>query len=395
MSFQRKQLQHIITRLSEPRRFIQVLAGPRQVGKTTAARRAIAQLGRPGIVTSADDPGLPPNDWLTQIWNDARVEAAKASSTGAILLIDEIQKVPGWSNAVKALWDADTASGVNLQVVLLGSAPLLMGAGLTESLAGRFEVIRFPHWSLAEMRAAFGVSLDEFVLFGGYPGADALRSTPDRWAAYIRDAIIEPTIARDVLTMTRVDKPALFRQLFDLACGYSSQIITWQKLMGQLQDAGNTTTLAHYAELLRGAGMVAGLQKFSGSEHRKRGSSPKLQVFNTALVTAQSRLPVNTFRDDPIRWGRLVESTVGAHLVNAALDGSIDISYWREGDLEVDFIVRTPTATIAIEVKSSGRAATHAARAALQKRYQVDRFLIVDAASASLEEFLLTAPGSL
>ena len=197
------------------------------------------------------------------------------------------------------------------------------------------------------------------------------------------------------MTMTRIDKPALFRQLFDLACAYSSQIITWQKLVGQLQDAGNTTTLAHYTDLLRAAGMVAGLQKYSGSAQRKRGSSPKLQVFNTALVTAQSRLPVSSFREDPIRWGRLVESAVGAHLVNATLDGAIDVTYWREGDLEVDFVVRTPSSRIAIEVKSSGRTPSTTARAALHKRYQIDRFLVVDAANASLEEFLLTPPGAL
>jgi uncharacterized protein len=395
MSFQRKQLRHIVDRLNEPRRFIQVLAGPRQVGKTTAARGAMAQLGLPSIFAAADDPGLPPTDWLEQIWNDARVVARQSPPTGAVLLVDEIQKVPGWSNLVKALWDADSAAGINLKVLLLGSAPLLIGSGLSESLAGRFEVIRFPHWSLSEMQTAFGVTLDEFVLFGGYPGADALRPTPERWAAYIRDSIIEPTIARDVMTMTRVDKPALFRQLFDLACAYSSQIITWQKLVGQLQDAGNTTTLAHYTDLLRAAGMVTGLQKFSGSDQRKRGSSPKLQVFNTALVTAQSRLPVATFREDPIRWGRLVESAVGAHLVNATLDGTIDVTYWREGDLEVDFIVRTPRERIAIEVKSSGRTPSTTARAALRKRYEIDRFMVVDAGDASLEEFLLSSPGAL
>ncbi len=394
MSFQRKQLRTLCARLSEARKFINVLAGPRQVGKTTAARAAISQLAMPSIFAVADDPGLPHTDWLHDIWASART-LARNGGDGAVLVLDEIQKVPGWANTVKALWDADTASDTPLHIVLLGSAPLLVGAGLTESLAGRFEMLRFPHWSFAEMRGAFAVSFEEFVLFGGYPGADSLRATPDRWAAYIRDAIIEPTIARDVLTMSRVDKPALFRQLFDLACAYSSQIVTWEKLVGQLQDAGNTTTLAHYVELLAGAGMITGLRKYSGSVVRKRGSSPKLQVFNTALVTAQSRLPMQTFRDEPVRWGRLVESAVGAHLVNTAMDGRLEVMYWRERDDEVDFVMRTPTRTVAIEVKSSGRAPARTARIALQRKYAIDRFVVVGGEDISVEEFLLSAPESL
>ncbi len=395
MSFHRNQLQTLLTRLGEPRRFIQVLAGPRQVGKTTVAKAALARLEKPSRFATADVPGLRPAAWLRDVWLSARADARSALNVGAVLVLDEIQKVPGWAGIVKALWDADTAAAIPLQVVLLGSAPLLVGHGLTESLTGRFEMMRFAHWSFDEMRVAFGVTLDEYVLFGGYPGADGLRATPERWAAYIRDAMIEPTIARDVLTMTRVDKPALFRQLFDLSCAYSSQIVTWEKLVGQLQDAGNTTTLAHYVELLAGAGMITGLKKFSGSEYRKRGSSPKLQVFNTALVTAQSRLPLAAFRDDTARWGRLVESAVGAHLVNVAMDGSIDVTYWRERDDEVDFVVRTPTRTVAIEVKSSARGATHAARSALQRRYAIDRFIVVGGDDMSVEEFLLCAPGTL
>jgi predicted AAA+ superfamily ATPase len=394
MSFHRNQLETLITRLGEPRRFIQVLAGPRQVGKTTVAKAALAALARPARFATADDPGLRPAEWLKDVWSSARADARSAQG-GAILVLDEIQKVPNWSTIVKALWDADSAAATPLHVVVLGSAPLLVGQGLTESLAGRFELIRCVHWSFSEMREAFGVSVEEFILFGGYPGAEALRRTPERWAAYIRDAIIEPTLARDILTMTRVDKPALFRQLFDLACVYASQIVTWEKLVGQLQDAGNTTTLAHYVELLAGAGMITGLKKFSGSEQRKRGSSPKLQVFNTALVTAQSRLPITAFRDDPIRWGRLVESAVGAHLVNVATGGSIDVTYWRERDDEVDFVIRTPTRTIAVEVKSSSRGATPAARLALQRRYAIDRFLVVGGDDMSVEDFLLCSPDSL
>ena len=206
-------------------------------------------------------------------------------------------------------------------MVLLGSAPLLVEQGLSESLAGRFEVIRVPHWSLAEMRAAFGITLDEYIYFGGYPGAAPLIGDEARWRRYVLDALIETTISRDVLLLTRVDKPALLRRLFELGCRYSGQELSYTKMLGQLHDAGNTTTLAHYLELLAGAGLLTGLPKFSGNVVRRRGSSPKLQVLNTALATAQSGRSFADARADGEAWGRLVESAVGAHLANAAATG--------------------------------------------------------------------------
>lgn len=256
---------------------------------------------------------------------------------------------------MKRLWDEDTRSRLPLHVVLLGSAPLLIQQGLTESLAGRFEVIRVPHWSFAEMRAAFGFDLDKYLFFGGYPGGAALAYDPERWARYIKDSLIETTISRDVLLLTRVDKPALLRRLFELACRYSGQIVAYTKLVAELQDAGNTTTLAHYLELLSGAGVVTGLQKFSGSAVRQRASSPKLQVFNTALLTAQSGLgPDEALRDSEFR-GHLVESAVGAHLINASAQGLLETSYWRDKNREVDFVLKRGKTLTALEVKS-GRA---------------------------------------
>ena len=243
-----------------------------------------------------------------------------------------------------------------LHVVLLGSAPLLVEQGLSESLAGRFEVIRVPHWSLAEMRAAFGITLDEYVYFGGYPGAAPLIGDEARWRRYILDALVETTISRDVLLLTRVDKPALLRRLFELGCRYSGQELSYTKMLGQLHDAGNTTTLAHYLELLAGAGLLTGLPKFSGNVIRRRGSSPKLQVLNTALATAQSGRSFADTRADGEAWGRLVESAVGAHLANAAATGELELSWWREGDREVDFVLSGAGGLAAIEVKS-GRAA--------------------------------------
>jgi hypothetical protein len=272
-----------------------------------------------------------------------------------VLVLDEIQKLTGWSESVKRLWDEDTRSRRRLRVILLGSAPLLIPHGPSESLAGRFETLHLPHWSLAEMRSAFGWPVDQYVFHGGYPGAAPLIRNNSRWARYILDSLVETTISRDVLLLSRVDKPALLRRVFQLGCSYSGQILSYTKMLGQLQDAGNTTTLAHYLDLLAGAGMIVGLQKYAGQAIRQRGSSPKLQVLNTALMTAQTGRTLKEARRDPALWGRLVESAAGAHLTNAAAAGVCDLYYWRDRDREVDFVARTGQTLTAIEVKS-GRA---------------------------------------
>jgi hypothetical protein len=124
-----------------------------------------------------------------------------------------------------------------------------------------------------------------------------------------------------VLLLSRVDKPALLRRTFELACRYSGQVLSYSKMLGQRPDAGNATTLAHYLDLLAGAGLVTGLQKYAGDVARRRGSSPKLQVMSTALVTAPSGLTLAEARRDGEFWGRFVEPAVGAHLANAAANG--------------------------------------------------------------------------
>src|SRR5580704_16854531 len=265
----------LLKRLKEKRRFLQVLAGHRQVGKTTVVRQVMEASKIPAHYASADEPSLRDRTWLEQQWDVARLKA-RESKTGALLVLDEIQKVGDWPSVVKLLWDADTHSGVPLKVVLLGSSPLLIQSGLAESLAGRFEVIAVPHWSFTEMREAFGWTFEQYVFYGAYPGAAELIGAPERWRRYIQDSLIETTIARDILLLTRVDKPALLRRLFQLGCAYSGQILSYQKMLGQLQDAGNTVTLAHYLELLHGAGMVMGLSKYAYGQVRQRGSSPKL-----------------------------------------------------------------------------------------------------------------------
>ncbi len=384
-SYERAQGAVLAGRLAEPRRFIQVLAGPRQVGKSTLAQQVADRLELPVRYAGADEPMLRGGEWIAQQWEAARLALAPA---GAVLVLDEIQKIPGWSETVKRLWDEDTRARRPLRVVLLGSAPLLITQGLTESLAGRFEVIYLPHWSYGEMRTAFGWSLEQFVFHGGYPGAAPLVGDPERWARYVLDSLIETSISRDVLLLTRVDKPALLRRLFELACRYSGQVLSYTKMLGQLQDAGNTTTLAHYLELLSGAGMVCGLQKYAGDAARSRGSSPKLQVLNTALMTAMSGVTLTEARADREFWGRLVESAVGAHLANAALCGDCRLHYWREGNHEVDFIVQAGRRLTAIEVKSGRAPVAHPGTAAFSRAFKPQRSLLVGGDGIALEEFL-------
>jgi hypothetical protein len=386
-SFVRHQAATLAARLSEPRRFIQIVTGPRQVGKTTLVRQVLADIDRPHRFASADEPTLRDTAWMQAQWDAARLEAG-ARGAGAILALDEIQKIAGWSETVKRLWDEDTASGVPLHVVLLGSAPLLVQAGLVESLAGRFEQLRLPHWSFSEMRDAFGFSLDDFLFFGGYPGAAPITSDTDRWPRYLVDSLIETTISRDILLMKRVDKPALLRRMFELGCRYSGQILSYNKMLGQLQDAGNTTTLAHYLDLLSGIGMLTGIPKFAGQTVRQRGSSPKLQVYNTALMTAQSGLTPAEFRDDPELFGRLFESAVGAHLVNGRAEGQYEVFYWRDRNREVDFVVRAGKRLLALEVKSSRRRGSLPGLSAFSDAFSPDRTLLIGEDGVGLEEFL-------
>jgi len=386
--FERKQTDILLARLGEPRRFLQVVAGARQVGKTTLVEQALARLDIPSVFASADEPTLGDASWLAAQWDRARMTASAGGKAGAVLALDEVQKIPGWSETVKRLWDEDSRARRPLKVVLLGSAPLLMQQGLTESLAGRFEIVHVPHWSYGEMRAAFGFSLDQYLYFGGYPGAAPLIKDPPRWRRYLLDALIETTIARDVLLMTRVDKPALLRRLFELGCRYSGQVLSYTKMLGQLQDAGNATTLAHYLDLLAGAGMLTGLQKYTGQAVRQRGSSPKLQVLNTALMTAQSGLSPDEAKSDREFRGRLVESAVGAHLANAAAGGACELFYWRERSREVDFVVRVGRTVIAIEVKSGRAPASFPGLGAFAEAFKPKRTLLVGGDGISLEDFL-------
>ncbi len=389
--FKRATFQVLLKRVLEKRRFIQVLSGPRQTGKTTLARQVIGAFAGPAHYATADEPALKDRSWLEQQWETARHSVnTAAKGTGALLVLDEIQKIPDWSETVKRLWDEDTAGGSRLQVIILGSAAPLVQKGLGDSLAGRYEVTHITHWSLAEMREAFSFSLDQFIYFGGYPGAAQLIDDEERWSRYIRESLIEPTISRDILLMTRVDKPALLRRVFDLGCSYSGRVLSFQKMLGQLQDAGNTTTIAHYLDLLRSAGLIASLQKYAGQQVRRRASSPKLLALNTGLMTSASRTGFGGARKDTEYWGPLVETAVGACLVNGLIGTTAELYYWSRGDREVDFVICNGGKLVAIEVKSGLKKTRLPGMTAFADEFGVSRTLLVGANGIPLEEFLLT-----
>ncbi len=376
-------------RLEEPRRFIQVVTGPRQVGKTTAVRQICADSSIAWNYQTADIPSIRTLDWLAQQWESTRILAANSDHKTAVLVLDEIQKIPEWSGMVKKLWDEDTWNDCQVKVVLLGSAPLLMGSGLTESLAGRFEVIHLPHWTFSEMQEAFEFDLNQFLYFGGYPGAAPIISDLDRWRAYIRESLMEPSFSRDIMLLTRIEKPALMRQLFWLGCHYSSQILSYHKMLGQLHDAGNTTTLAHYLELLSKVGMMTGLQKYSGQSVRIRSSSPKLLVMNTALMSVECHKTMSQALSDTQFKGRLVESAVGAHLANAAAkEAGIRLFYWRENNHEVDFVVETHSTLTAIEVKSGQSRRSGSGMHMFSKKFAPTRMLLVGEGGIPIGDFL-------
>lgn len=386
--YQRPQLAILRSRLAEPKRFLQILAGPRQVGKTTLARQAMDGFAGEAHYASADLPATPNAEWIAQQWRLGRMLARKAP---ALMVLDEVQKIPRWSETVKSLSDEDAHDKRDLRVVLLGSSQFLMQRGLGESLAGRFELIRLPHWSFEEMHDAFGLSIEQYIFYGGYPGAAALIADPPRWRSYLLDAIIEPTLSRDVLQLARIDKPALLRRLFVLGCTYSAQILSYQKMIGQLQDVGNTTTLAHYLELLGGAWMLAGLDKFAGERVRARASSPKLLALDTALVSAHLTGDDAQARQDHELWGRLVETAVGAHLVNQSAPG-MRVHYWRERNMEVDYILTAPGRTLAIEVKTGRNKGTLPGLDAFARAHGASDRLVVGSGGIPLRDFLSSPP---
>ena len=391
--FERPHLQQVVKRIQEPRKFIQVILGPRQVGKTTLVNQLVQKYASESLVVSADAVDASNSFWLEQQWETSRIKLKQSGAKEFLLVVDEIQKINNWSETVKLLWDADTKNNVSLKVVVLGSSRLLIQQGLTESLAGRFETTFMSHWSYSEMHEAFDWNENQFVWFGGYPGAATLISDEQRWKNYVKDSLIETSISKDILMLTRVDKPALMKRLFELSCHYSGQILSFNKMLGQLKDAGNTTTLSHYLSLLSTAGLVTGIEKYSNNIIRKKSSSPKFQVYNTALINAQSNTSFEEAMGNPAFWGRLVESAVGAHLLNQAVSRDFALSYWREGNDEVDFVIEQKQ-LIGIEVKS-GSTENTSGMAAFKKKFNPDKILLIGNIGLTWQAFLQMKSGEL
>ncbi len=356
--YKRAEYQLIKKRIEEPRKFIQVVMGARQIGKSTVVKQVLKDLDAPYQLFSADNVPTTNSAWISDCWAAVRSLKESKDWESMILVIDEIQKISNWSEVVKKEWDDDTFHDRDIKVLLLGSSRVLLEKGLSESLAGRFEEIRMSHWSYPEMRDCFGFSLDQYLFYGGYPGAASLIDDDDRFSQYIQSAIIEATINKDILMDTPISKPALLRQTFELGAAYSGELLSMNKMLGSLQDAGNTVTLAGYINLLDESGLLCGLQKFCMDMARRRASIPKLQVYNNALKMVYSPLSFEQSILDRKSWGRTFESGIGAYLVSQAFVHRFEVFYWREKDAEVDFVLRKNGSVVAIEVKSNAEKRT-------------------------------------
>ena len=387
MSYRRLQFKTILQRINEPRSKLQVIVGPRQVGKSTLVGQVLDECPIPYESYSSDDVVGVTADWLSQLWESQRLKMVARGETKRLLVIDEVQKVNNWSETVKAEWDRDTREKRNLIVILLGSSRMLIEKGLTESLAGRFELIRMPHWTYTEMQDFFGWNLPQYVYYGGYPGAAQYIDDEKRWRIYVKDSLVEPSISKDALLDTKITKPQLLRQLFELGCSYSGEILSLTKMIAQLQDAGNVTTLAGYLHLLDECGLLCGLQKYAEDNARRYNSIPKYQVYNSALRSVYCDESFDEVIEDPKLWGRYVESAIGAHLVSQAGIVGYKVYYWRERNEEVDYILVRNRKKVAIEVKT-GRRTTNKGLTTFASSYKPHRSIVVGSGGLSIEEFL-------
>ena len=386
MEYKRSQFTEVLERMNEPRKFIQVLAGPRQVGKSTLIDQVLEKCALPHYLYNADGVDENDTDWIRRVWESARTQMDTRQQTEAILVIDEIQKIRRWSEIVKREWDADTRNRRQLKLFLLGSSRLMLRKGLTESLAGRFELIRLGHWTLQEMEDAFGLTLDEWIYYGGYPGSASLIKDMRRWRKYIKESLVAPAIEKDIIMTSNIYKPALMKQLFELGCSYSAELLSLTKALGQLQDVGNVTTLSSYLNILNQCNLLAGLQKYANDDARRYQSVPKFQVYNNALLTAYRGTTYDKDRIDPQIWGRWVESAVGSYLLGGAEDGGYKVYYWRERSDEVDYIIVSQGEAIALEVKS-GRRGMNSGLPKFCEKFHPKRALVIGTDGIPFKEF--------
>lgn len=392
--YKRAQFDELMSRLAKQRRKIQVIVGPSQVGKSTMVKQVLQETDIPNMFVSADCVARENTAWIGDAWDTARTRMNMGGHAEYLLVIDEVHKIDNWSEEVKKQWDADTFHDVNLKVVLLGSSRLLLKDGLTESLAGRYELIRMPHWSYREMHDAFGMDVGHYIFFGGYPGGAGLTGSEARWRRYIKDSIIAPAIERDILMTKTIYKPELMKQLFELGCTYSGEEISLTKLLGQLQDAGNVTTLANYLTTLNESQLLCALQKYANDNARRYNSIPKLCVYNTSLLSALRGASFERIYTSPVEWGRWVESAVGAHILNCAEEQDFKVYYWREGGKEVDFVLESRGQCVAVEVKS-GRRTKNAGLSEFSSRFHPKYSFVVGSGGVPVEELLEWNPGDL
>ena len=387
MDFRRQQYNTILNRLKEDRHCIQVIVGPRQIGKSTIVSQVLEKIDISYTFQTADNVTNTDNNWIETIWEDSRLKMNFSNSKEYLIVIDEIQKIANWSEAVKKQWDQDTREKRNIKVLILGSSRILIMKGLTESLAGRYELIRMGHWTYKEMHDAFGWNLQQYIYFGGYPGCANMIEDETRWRNYVKDSLIESAISKDAIMTSTIHKPALLRQLFELGCGYSSKLLSLNKMLGQLTDAGNVTTLSNYLQLLEECNLLCGLKKYAVDEARKYNSIPKYQVYNPALHTVYAGQSFEQAITDSKKWGCWVENAIGAHLVNNADIYDYNVYYWRERDDEVDFVIDHNGITVAIEVKS-GHRTTNKGLGIFREKYNPHRAFVVGSEGLSVEDFL-------
>lgn len=352
MLYERQQLSILKDRMAEPRRRIQIIMGPRQVGKSTLVGQFADGTNVSFDLFSADGVNRYDTQWIPAHWQQARMKMDQNEESEHILIIDEIQKILGWSEQVKKEWDTDTRQKRNLKVILLGSSRILLEKDLNESLEGRFETIKMGFWEWQEMRDAFGFTMQEYIYFGGFPGLAPDIKDEDRWRSLMEDTIITPILTRDILEIEEIRNPALLRQVFELACIESAREFSLTKMQGTM-NRGTVPTIKTYLNILDQTMTVKPIQKYSPSPVKEKNSVPKMQVYNSAF---RNRYGLYTFKEavmDATEWGRQVESAVGAFLSNRSILDGFDLLYWRdEKKKECDFVLKKGQALVAIEVKS-------------------------------------------
>lgn len=338
---------------------LMVVLGPRQVGKTTTILKYLEEYHRHNsIYVSADAVFNSGAQWLIEQWTRAVLEKK-------LLVIDEIQKCENWSETIKMLYDKSKKEKKLVQCILLGSSSLQIQKGLSESLTGRFRLIRVYHWNFAESKLGYGLSFEQYLKIGGYPGSYVFKGSD--WESYLKHSIVSTVIEKDILQYQNVKSPALFKQAFEILCSYPAQEISYTKLLGQLQDKGNVELVKYYLQLYEGAFLFKTLEKYSEKTVLTKASSPKILPMAPALYYLG-------ILDDysAEEKGRVFELLVGAQLVRT----EEKVFYWRNGNDEVDFVVKRGRRVWAIEVKS-GRKKTSKGLVAFCKQFPSAKTVVI------------------